>query len=164
MMENGKVVGYTTIRVKPNRAQVRVVEQPLEVKRRIGYLPETPPLYPEMEVWEYLTFAGDIPKGEYGGGAVYVWDTGTYETEKFNDNAPDGPDKGGEVIVTLHGDRIDGRYALIQTDGKNWLAHSLTAGFAGTGAMQAGPNTGVNADTGYATTSPRTRSPPRPGP
>ncbi|MBU9763479.1 ATP-dependent DNA ligase [Mycobacterium sp. TNTM28] len=74
---------------------------------------------------EYLTFHGEIPKGEYGGGKVIIWDTGTYETEKFNDNAPDGPDKGGEVIVTLHGDKIEGRYALIQTDGKNWLAHRM---------------------------------------
>ena len=56
---------------------------------------------------------------------MFIWDTGTYETEKFNDNAPDGPAKGGEVIVTLHGDKIDGRYALIQTDGKNWLAHRM---------------------------------------
>ena len=37
-----------------------VMEQPLEVKKRIGYLPETPPLYPEMEVTEYLTFVGRL--------------------------------------------------------------------------------------------------------
>ncbi|WP_445270973.1 DNA polymerase ligase N-terminal domain-containing protein, partial [Streptomyces sp. DSM 41634] len=74
---------------------------------------------------EYLTFEGEIPKGEYGGGKVIVWDTGTYETEKFRDKPPDGPDKGGEVIVTLHGERISGRYALIQTEGKNWLAHRM---------------------------------------
>lgn len=37
-----------------------VLEQPLEVKRRIGYLPETPPLYPEMEVHEYLTFVARL--------------------------------------------------------------------------------------------------------
>ena len=37
-----------------------VVEHPMEVKKRIGYLPETPPLYPEMEVWEYLTFVGKL--------------------------------------------------------------------------------------------------------
>jgi len=37
-----------------------VLEQPLEVKRRIGYLPEAPPLYPEMEVREYLTFVGRL--------------------------------------------------------------------------------------------------------
>ena len=33
---------------------------PMEVKRRIGYLPETPPLYPDMEVVEYLDFVGRI--------------------------------------------------------------------------------------------------------
>jgi bifunctional non-homologous end joining protein LigD len=65
---------------------------------------------------EYLTFHGTIPKGEYGAGNMIVWDTGTYETEKFNDH---------EVIVTLHGKKVDGRYALIQTDGKNWLAHRM---------------------------------------
>ena len=93
-------------------------------------LPETPSVNhlavrTEDHPMDYLTFAGEIPKGEYGGGEVSVWDSGTYETEKFNDNSPDGPDNGGEVIVTLHGEKIDGRYALIQTDGKNWLAHRM---------------------------------------
>jgi DNA ligase D-like protein (predicted ligase)/DNA ligase D-like protein (predicted polymerase)/DNA ligase D-like protein (predicted 3'-phosphoesterase) len=93
-------------------------------------LPDTPSVnhlavHTEDHPMDYLTFAGEIPKGEYGGGKVIVWDTGTYETEKFNDNPPDGPAKGGEVIVTLRGDRISGRYALIQTDGKNWLAHRM---------------------------------------
>jgi ABC-2 type transport system ATP-binding protein len=37
----------------------------MEVKKRIGYLPETPPLYPEMEVEEYLTFVGKL-KGMSG--------------------------------------------------------------------------------------------------
>jgi len=37
-----------------------VLEQPLEVKKRIGYLPETPPLYPEMETAEYLKFVGKL--------------------------------------------------------------------------------------------------------
>jgi len=37
-----------------------VLEQPLEVKKRIGYLPETPPLYPEMETSEYLAFVGRL--------------------------------------------------------------------------------------------------------
>ena len=43
-----------------NVAGFDVLEQPLEVKRRIGYLPETPPVYPEMEVGEYLDFAGRL--------------------------------------------------------------------------------------------------------
>ena len=37
-----------------------VLEQPLEVKKRIGYLPETPPLYPEMDATEYLRFVGKL--------------------------------------------------------------------------------------------------------
>jgi ABC-2 type transport system ATP-binding protein len=44
-----------------------VLEHPLEVKKRIGYLPESPPLYPEMEIGEYLTFVGKLkglPSGE----------------------------------------------------------------------------------------------------
>jgi ABC-2 type transport system ATP-binding protein len=42
-----------------------VAKQPMEVKKRIGYLPETPPLYPEMEVREYLQFVGRL-KGMSG--------------------------------------------------------------------------------------------------
>jgi gliding motility-associated transport system ATP-binding protein len=37
-----------------------VLEEPMEVKRHIGYLPETPPLYPEMRVGEYLDFVGKL--------------------------------------------------------------------------------------------------------
>jgi bifunctional non-homologous end joining protein LigD len=93
-------------------------------------LPDTPAVnhlavHTEDHPLEYLTFEATIPKGEYGAGKMIVWDTGTYETEKFRDNPPDGPEKGGEVIITLHGKKIDGRYALIQTDGKNWLAHRM---------------------------------------
>ncbi len=69
---------------------------------------------------EYGSFEGTIPKGEYGGGKVVIWDSGTYDAEKFNVV----PEK-GEVIVTLHGQRISGRYALIQTNGDQWLAHRM---------------------------------------
>jgi ABC-2 type transport system ATP-binding protein len=44
-----------------------VFEQPLEVKRRVGYIPETPPLYPDMDVDTFLGFCAKIkgvPKGE----------------------------------------------------------------------------------------------------
>ncbi|MCG7593095.1 ATP-dependent DNA ligase [Mycobacterium sp. PSTR-4-N] len=97
-------------------------------------LPETPSVnhlavHTEDHPLEYATFEGEIPAGEYGGGKVIVWDSGTYETEKFLDPGVDGekPIEGrkGEVIVTLHGSKITGRYALIQTDGKNWLAHRM---------------------------------------
>src|SRR5271156_4132378 len=48
-----------------NVAGFDVLESPMEVKRRIGYLPESPPVYPEMEVVEYLTFVGKL-KGMSG--------------------------------------------------------------------------------------------------
>ena len=41
-------------------AGLDVLDKPLEVKKRIGYLPETPPLYPEMETVEYLEFVGKL--------------------------------------------------------------------------------------------------------
>jgi ABC-2 type transport system ATP-binding protein len=78
-VDKGQVVGFlgpngagktTTMRVltcflpptagTASVAGYDVLEQPLEVKRRIGYLPEMPPLYPEMEVSEYLTFVGRL--------------------------------------------------------------------------------------------------------
>lgn len=97
-------------------------------------LPQTPSVnhlavHTEDHPLQYATFEGTIPAGEYGGGTVTVWDSGTYEAEKFRDPGVDGekPIEGrkGEVIVTLHGAKIKGRYALIQTDGKNWLAHRM---------------------------------------
>ncbi len=65
---------------------------------------------------DYAEFAGEIPKGEYGGGAVTIWDRGTYETEKWSDR---------EVKVVLHGARVSGRYVLFQTDDKNWMMHRM---------------------------------------
>ena len=70
---------------------------------------------------EYATFEGSIPKGEYGGGEVIVWDSGTYEAEKFRDP----PTTKGRSSSRCTASKISGRYALIQTDGKNWLAHRM---------------------------------------
>ncbi|WP_168916118.1 ATP-dependent DNA ligase [Microcella flavibacter] len=70
---------------------------------------------------EYASFAGTIPKGEYGAGEVTIWDAGTYELEKWRD--------GEEVIVVLHGGRGVRRYALIRT-GENWIIHLMDEGAA----------------------------------
>lgn len=78
-VEKGQIVGFlgpngagktTTMRIltcfmPPSEgtasvAGYDVLTHPMEVKKRIGYLPETPPLYPEMEVSEYLTFVGKL--------------------------------------------------------------------------------------------------------
>src|SRR5260370_39406574 len=74
-VQKGKIVGFlgpngagktTTMRIltcflPPTEgtatvAGFDVLKEPMEVKKRIGYLPESPPLYPDMEVHEYLTF------------------------------------------------------------------------------------------------------------
>ncbi len=65
---------------------------------------------------EYGSFSGEIPKGEYGGGSVSIWDRGTYETEKWSER---------EVMVVLHGARVNGRYVLFKTGGKNWMLHRM---------------------------------------
>jgi bifunctional non-homologous end joining protein LigD len=65
---------------------------------------------------DYIDFQGEIPKGEYGGGKVLVWDHGTYDTVKWK------PD---EVMVDLHGERLKGRYVLFQTRGKDWMIHRM---------------------------------------
>ena len=78
-VEKGQIVGFlgpngagktTTMRVltcflpptagSASVAGYDVLEHPIEVKKRIGYLPESPPLYPEMEVIEYLEFTGKL--------------------------------------------------------------------------------------------------------
>ena len=75
----GEIVGFlgkngagktTTMRVltcflpptagKASVAGFDVLEQSLDVRKHIGYLPETPPLYPEMEVATYLTFVAKL--------------------------------------------------------------------------------------------------------
>lgn len=78
-VEKGQIVGFlgpngagktTTMRIltcflpptsgTATVAGFDVLEQPLEVKKRIGYLPEAPPLYQEMRTTEYLTFVGRL--------------------------------------------------------------------------------------------------------
>ncbi|MEX1006935.1 MAG: non-homologous end-joining DNA ligase [Acidimicrobiia bacterium] len=80
---------------KPNHLAVRTEDHPLE----------------------YLTFHGEIPKGQYGAGSMTIWDAGTYEAEKLRDD---------EVIVTLHGKRVDGKYALFQTKASQWMIHRMS--------------------------------------
>jgi len=73
---------------------------------------------------EYATFEGTIPRGEYGGGTVTIWDDGRYELEKWRDD---------EIIVSAEG-RPGGplgrvRLALIRTEGEgeksSWLLHRM---------------------------------------
>ena len=67
----------------------------------------------------YYDFEGTIPKGEYGGGTVMVWDWGTYALEE---STPAESLRRGEVKFRLNGVRLTGRYALVRTrSDKDWL-------------------------------------------
>ena len=67
----------------------------------------------------YYDFEGTIPKGEYGGGTVMIWDWGTFELEE---STPAESLKRGEVKFRLNGVRLRGRYALVRTRSeKDWL-------------------------------------------
>ena len=67
---------------------------------------------------EYLTFEGQIPDGNYGAGKMTIWDTGTYELHKWEPR---------KVVLTFHGERLEGRYALFQAgrSEKDWLIHRM---------------------------------------
>jgi bifunctional non-homologous end joining protein LigD len=83
--------------------------------RRLAVRTEDHPL-------EYADFEGVIPKGEYGGGTVMVWDTGTWQPEG---DAADAMKK-GRLTFELAGQKLTGRWHLVRTrlDGgkrENWL-------------------------------------------
>ena len=70
---------------------------------------------------EYNTFEGTIPKGEYGGGTVMLWDRGTYTADEAGPRAD--PEqvlraayRAGKLSVTFHGERMQGSWALVRTD------------------------------------------------
>jgi bifunctional non-homologous end joining protein LigD len=69
----------------------------------------------------YGTFEGTIPKGEYGGGTVMLWDEGYWEPK----GDPRAGLKKGHISFTLHGKRLKGDWALIRMRGddkrENWL-------------------------------------------
>ncbi len=89
-------------------------------------------VHTEDHPMEYLTFEGGIPSGEYGGGEVILWDSGTYDTEKWSDR---------EVMVTLHGEltgRARGKYVLFKTRGNDWMIHRMDEEPAGYSPMPEG--------------------------
>jgi bifunctional non-homologous end joining protein LigD len=62
---------------------------------------------------EYADFEGVIPRGEYGGGDVIVWDHGTWEPYETDDPARAVAD--GELHADVHGEKLRGRFVLVRT-------------------------------------------------
>ena len=67
---------------------------------------------------EYLDFEGVIPRGEYGGGDVIVWDIGTWEPEAETADAVAAV-AAGELKFVLHGERLRGRFVIVRTSGRS---------------------------------------------
>lgn len=77
---------------------------------------------------EYGGFEGIIPKGQYGGGTVMLWDQGTWEPQPAYPDVDAGL-RSGSLKFVLHGTKLQGKWALIRMHGKsggseskpNWL-------------------------------------------
>jgi bifunctional non-homologous end joining protein LigD len=74
---------------------------------------------------EYGAFEGEIPEGEYGAGAVRIWDKGTYEEigEPLIDQIRDG-----KITIIFHGKKLKGEFHMVEMKGRaedegksNWL-------------------------------------------
>lgn len=83
---------------------------------------------------DYGDFEGVIPKGQYGGGTVMLWDHGTWEPVG---DPTEGLER-GKLHFTLHGEKLKGEFGLIRMhgragdDGKNWLLFKVKDRFAST--------------------------------
>jgi bifunctional non-homologous end joining protein LigD len=95
----------------------------------------------------YATFAGTIPAGQYGAGTVTVWDHGTYDNLLIDRAEPQTVTEGidaGRLEFVLHGDRLQGKFALVRMRGKgrgkeNWLLIKLKDEFARADATEERP-------------------------
>jgi len=76
----------------------------------------------EDHPYDYKNFYGTIPKGNYGGGEVEIWDEGTY-TDLDGDDSPQAEKKllaglhKGEIKFTLHGKKLKGEFVLVKIRG-----------------------------------------------
>ncbi|WP_116205589.1 DNA polymerase ligase N-terminal domain-containing protein [Amycolatopsis circi] len=83
--------------------------------RRLAIRTEDHPL-------DYARFEGTIPAGEYGGGTVIVWDTGTFDV--LTEDSAEQALADGHLKVGLHGEKLRGSFSLIRRDSsgqEQWL-------------------------------------------
>ena len=83
----------------------------------------------------YATFEGTIPKGEYGGGTVMLWDRGTWTPEPGKD--PRKTIEEGHLHFTLDGERMKGEWVMFRLKprpgerGENWILKKVDDEYAG---------------------------------
>ena len=95
----------------------------------------------EDHPFDYRTFEGIIPQGQYGGGTVIVWDEGTYEpiedikSKKAQEKHLLKQLKDGSLKIKLYGHKLQGEFALVRTSGmgeNGWLLIKHKDEFAST--------------------------------
>ncbi|HEY4967170.1 MAG TPA: DNA ligase D [Puia sp.] len=96
----------------------------------------------EDHPYDYKNFEGIIPRGQYGGGTVLIWDEGNYEPVEEGTKGKKLMEKNvlqqirkGKIHFILHGTRLKGEFALVRTSHmgeKAWLLMKIKDGFAKT--------------------------------
>ncbi|OOG18452.1 DNA ligase D [Sphingobacterium sp. CZ-UAM] len=94
----------------------------------------------EDHPYDYRNFEGIIPKGQYGGGTVIVWDEGNYEPAEGNFKDVPGKEKellhqlySGKLKFKLNGKKLKGEFALVKAHGRGengWLLMKLDDKYA----------------------------------
>lgn len=94
----------------------------------------------EDHPYDYRTFEGIIPAGQYGGGTVIVWDEGTFEAADVQKNTKKEQEKyllhglhAGKIKFNLHGKKLKGQFALVKAPGRGenaWLLMKLDDKYA----------------------------------
>ncbi|MGJ1417758.1 DNA ligase D [Sphingobacterium multivorum] len=114
-------------------------------------VPKGPSLDPEIKrlammvedhPYDYRNFEGIIPKGQYGGGTVIVWDEGTYEAVDFEGEDLKKMEKSllhqlnsGKIKFKLNGSKLKGEFVLVKAHGRGengWLLFKLDDKYATT--------------------------------
>jgi bifunctional non-homologous end joining protein LigD len=149
---------------KPDKINLRFVVQKHDASRlhydfrlemdgvlKSWAVPKGPSMNPEIKrlaimvedhPYDYRNFEGTIPKGEYGGGTVMVWDEGTYELAENAKKAKKANEKlllqqldAGKVKFVLHGKKLQGVFTLVKAHGREenaWLLMKLEDKYATT--------------------------------
>jgi bifunctional non-homologous end joining protein LigD len=94
-------------------------------------------MHVEDHPMDYIDFEGTIPKGQYGGGTVMVWDTGTYLAEGSDDVEESEKilrkmHNDGNIKIVMNGTKLKGSYHLVRMSGKDteWLLMKAKDEFA----------------------------------
>jgi bifunctional non-homologous end joining protein LigD len=70
----------------------------------------------EDHALSHLDYEDPTPVDDEGAVRVRIWDRGTYEAKTFSED---------EIVVVLHGERLDSSYAIFRTRDGNWLIHRM---------------------------------------